>query len=164
MHATDCLSPAARALTLEVLALASWADGRVSPAELSAARGAAIALALLGPLDGACGALVARPRALAELDFGALTTRERQLVLAAAAWMTLVDAKRTPAEGEWLDELARRAELDDETAELLFDVAYWVRLVRPRGATWAHEFDRLIRVTDGALGPARPPAALRPAG
>jgi hypothetical protein len=71
--------------------------------------------------------------------------------------MALVDAKRTPGEVRALDDVARLAGLDDETAELLFDVARWVRQVRPRtGSTWADEFDRLMRVTDGALGPARP--------
>lgn len=159
MPAVDHLSPAARAAALDVLVFISWADGRVSLAELAAVRGAAIALALLDPLDGACGALVASPRAPDALDLRALTLHERRLVLAAAAWIALVDAKRTPTEARALDDVARRAGLDDEAAELLFDIARWVRLVRPRAtSTWADEFDRLVCVTDGALGPARPGA------
>ncbi len=162
MPAVDHLSPAARATALDALVFVSWADGRVSPAELAAVRGAAIALALLDPLDGACGVLVSTPRALDDLGLGALTLRERRLVVAAAGWMALVDAKRTPTEARALDDMARQAGLDDDAAELLFDVARWVRVVRPRAtSTWADEFDRLVDVTDGALGPARqgPPRA-----
>ncbi len=157
MTAVDHLSPAARAAALHVLAFVSWADGRVSPVELAAVRGAAIALALVDPLDGSCGALVEGRRTTEGLDLAALTLRERHLLLAAGAWMTLVDAKRTPCEARALDDLARRAGLDDEIAELLFDVARWVRLVHPRAReTWSDEFDRLLRVADGALGPSRP--------
>lgn len=158
MPAVDHLSPPARAAALDVLVLVSWADGWVSPAELSAVRGAAVALALVDPLDGACGALVENPRAPTEAELAALSPRERHILLAAGAWMTLVDETRTPSEARALDELARRAGLDDEAAELLFDIARWVRLVRPRASTtWAGEFERLVCVTDGALGPVGPP-------
>jgi hypothetical protein len=153
MHAVDHLSPAARAAALKALVFVSWADGRLSTVELAAVRGAAIALALIDPLDGVCGALAPAPDASDDLDFSALTARERHLVLAAASWMALVDTRRTPGEARALDDVARRAGLDDETAELLFDVARCVRQAHPRtGSTWADEFERLVRVTDGALG------------
>jgi hypothetical protein len=158
MSAADHLSPAARAIALDVLALVCWADGRVSPAEFAAVRGAAIALALIDPLDKSSGALVAAPKSPTHADLKALTARERHILFAAAAWVALVDAKRTPGEAEALDELARGAGLDDDEAELLFDIARWVRLVRPRITTWAGEFERLVMVTEGALGPARSPA------
>jgi hypothetical protein len=156
MFTTDLLSPAARSAAFDALAAIAWADGRVSALESSALRGAAAALDRVGPPGEASGPLPVTPRAPCDLDLAALTARERHLVLAAAAWMALIDAKRTPGEARALDEVARRAGLDDEAAELLFDVARWVRVVRPRaGTTWAEEFDRLVRVTDGALGPAR---------
>ncbi len=160
--ALNHLSPAARAAALKALVFVSWADGRLSMVELAAVRGAAIALALLDPLDGACGSLASDPGAPDDFDLSALTARERHLVLAAASWMALVDAKRTPGEVRALDDVARLAGLDDETAELLFDVARWVRLARPRtGSTWADEFERLVRVTDGALGPPLPGSSRR---
>jgi hypothetical protein len=155
MPAIDHLSPAARVATLDVLAFISLSDGWLSSAELAAVRGAATALALVDPLDDWCRDLGEGRRTSDDLDLTSLTPRERHLVLAAAAWMVLVDAKRTPREARALDDVARRAGLDDEAAELLFDIARWVRLVRPCAqATWSDEFDRLVRVADDALGPA----------
>jgi hypothetical protein len=159
MSTVDLLSTAARSVALDALATVAWADGRLSSVESSALRGATAALDRIGPRDASRVPSPAAGRSLYPADFAALTERERHLVLAAASWMALVDAKRTPSEARALDEVARLAGLDDEAAELLFDVARWVRQVRPRaGSTWAEEFDRLVRVADGALGPARPGA------
>lgn len=156
MPAVELLSPRARAITLDVVTLVSWADGRVSDAELAAVRGAASALVQNDPLDASRGTLAVAPRAPTRQDFATLAERERHMLLAAASWAALADGKRTPHEARALDALACRSELDDEAAELLFDIARWVRLVRPRAATtWAVEFERLVHVTNSALGPAR---------
>ena len=55
---SSLLSAGGRALLLPVLSQISWADGHVSLAERSAARGAGLAVGAIEPLDSSCAKLL----------------------------------------------------------------------------------------------------------
>jgi hypothetical protein len=151
------LSPAARTKALDALHGVAWADGRLSPEEVSAAHGAALVLGA-DPLPIYAWRYGPPP----PLVVDSLSSRERCFVFAGGAWVALVDGRRAREEVELLRDIGRRAGLDDDTVVELFDVARWVRAVRGGSDSWANEFGWLLRTTEDALGP-DPGAADAPA-
>ncbi len=142
------LSPDARTRVIDALHGVAWADGRLSPEEVSAAHGAALVLGA-DPLP--IYAWRYGPPPL--LAFDGLSPRERRFVFASGAWVALVDGHRARQEVELLRGLGRRAGLDDDDVAALFDVARWVHDVHGGSSSWANEFGWLLQTTDDALGP-----------
>lgn len=100
------VSPRARDTFFDLVVHVLWADGRVTPDELSSARGAAIALELdtstFGGLFGRVN------RTFESLDLGSLGPLERPLAYAAAVWMAFADRELAVTENLLLSR-ARRA-------------------------------------------------------
>lgn len=139
------LSPTARGLLLPMLAQISWADGHVSLAERSAARGAALAVGAVDPMDRRCASLLPRDAAVDASGLAALPTLERQLLVACAAWLALADGVETPSETAALYRLATAAKLSRAAATRLAGTARWIRAYAPARLTWRQEADRLLR-------------------
>jgi uncharacterized membrane protein YebE (DUF533 family) len=136
MPAIDVLSEAARRALLRVLACAAAADGDVTAEEIAALRGAQIALGLVGeglPLDSLL---------LSRIDVSVLSSREKMLVYAAAAWMALADGVRTNSESQFLEQLRARLGLDRETAGFMAAHARWTRA--STDLTWHRELEALV--------------------
>jgi hypothetical protein len=121
----------------DVIASLAWADGRLTADELAAARGAAIALDLLGPADGAVGVLARGPTPLRQIPVERLGPIARHLAFAGAAWVAWLDGSPTPAERSALGELQVRLALGEEVGwTLVRDVAR-VSVLRASGMSTA---------------------------
>ncbi len=97
----------------------AWGDGRLDPAEVTAAR--AIVHELDLELEGLSPGSLLRvgPPVLADIGLGRLDERGRHLAYATAAWVALCDQREHPAERAILTTLAHRMGLDPGTAFLL---------------------------------------------
>lgn len=91
-----------------------WADGRVTPDELSAARGAAIALKLDTSSFGGLFGRVSRTFESLELD--SLGPLERPLAYGAAVWMALADRELAVSENLLLQRTRRVLGVGDAMA------------------------------------------------
>jgi tellurite resistance protein len=109
-----------RLSVLETAAYMAWADRRLAPDELSAARGVATVLGL-----GVAGAgVLSRAKEPASLDFTGLDTRGRELVYATAVWIALADGVLEPSERRALRILEGRLGLTPERCEDLEDLVH----------------------------------------
>ena len=115
-------SPAAT--VLEAAAYMAWADGRIAPEEVSAARGVATVLGVaelgtVGP-----GMLSRGPVEPAVLSLERLGRRERELVYATAAWIAMADGVVDTAEQRALRILQGRLGLGAERCADIEELVY----------------------------------------
>jgi hypothetical protein len=104
------VSSRSRDVVFDLVVHMLWADGRVTPDELSAARGAANALGMDTSTFGGLFGRVGRPfEALGLEQLGPL---ERPLAYAAAVWMAMADRELAHSEGSMLRRLQRALSLD----------------------------------------------------
>lgn len=107
---------------LEAASFMAWADRRLEPDELAAARGVATVLGL-----GAAGAgMMSEATEAASLDFSGLDARGRELVYATAVWIALADGVLAPAERRALRILEGRLGLTPDRCEDLEDLVHGI--------------------------------------
>lgn len=109
-----------RLSVLEAAAYMAWADRRLAPDELSAARGVATVLGL----STAGAGILSRAVEASSLDFSALDARGRELVYTTAVWIALADGVLEPAERRALRILQGRLGLTPERCEDLEDLVH----------------------------------------
>ncbi len=115
MSFTRFLSSRARDVLYDLLVHICWADGRITPDELSAARGAADALAMdTTSLGGLFGRVAVSLDAIGLDQLGPL---ERPLAYAAAVWMAMADQELAVSEHAVLRRTRRALDLSEELAE-----------------------------------------------
>lgn len=141
-----------RATVFDVVRESVWADGRLTPDELSASRGTAMALDMLG--DPRVVGALARRDSTGALELSSLSLIGRRVAFAAAAWIAWIDGEPCLRERTLLAALAARLELDDEqTREIVREVARSANDVRWSGTAsmsaedWAIEVDGLLAWT-----------------
>lgn len=155
MSSIRLVSPRARDVFFDLTVHVLWADGRVTPDELSAARGVAIALGLDTTTFGGLFGRVGRP--FESLGLDTLGPLERPLAYACAAWMALADRELAVTENLLLQR-TRRALSVGEPMALEIESLVFARLESraPAGAdatVRAAELTELLeRVTDLMLG------------
>jgi len=111
---TRLLSARARDVLYDLLVHVSWADGRITPDELSAARGAADALSMdTSSFGGLFGRVVVSLDAIGLEQLGPL---ERPLAYAAAVWMAMADQELAVSEHAVLRRARRALDLPEELA------------------------------------------------
>lgn len=109
------LSPRAREAVFDVVVHFLWADDRLSPLEVLAARAASDALGLTHPDFGR--ALLARRRnGLESLALSALGPLDRAFAYGGAAWMARADGRVLTSEHDALGRLARALALPSTLA------------------------------------------------
>lgn len=114
MSFTRFLSARARDVLFDLLVHVSWADGRITPDELSAARGAADALSMdTSSFGGLFGRVTVSLDAVGLEQLGPL---ERPLAYAAAVWMAMADQELAVSENAVLRRTRRTLELSEELA------------------------------------------------
>jgi len=105
------VSPRARDTLFDLVVHVLWADGRVTPDELSSARGAALALELdtttFGGLFGRVN------RTFESLGLEALGPLERPLAYAAAVWMAFADRELAVTENLLLQRTRRALDVGE---------------------------------------------------
>ncbi|MCC6878109.1 MAG: hypothetical protein IT378_27600 [Sandaracinaceae bacterium] len=144
MSALNELGGSARRAIFDAMTATAWADTRLADEELLALEAVAGAL----ELDGASlRALRSGPPSLERLSAVELTSRERRVVFACAAWLATVDAKESAGEDVVLDRLRGALALAPDEATALRDKARAV----PREPPWAAHLESLI--ADVAGGP-----------
>ncbi|GAB4207506.1 MAG: hypothetical protein OHK0013_25210 [Sandaracinaceae bacterium] len=127
-----------RLTVLGAAAFMAWADRRLAPDELSAARGVATVLGL-----GTAGAgMLSRSVDAASLDFSALDPRGRELVYATAVWIALADGVLEPSERRALRILEGRLGLTPERCEDLEDL---VHSLGGPGEGWDRRFASVVQ-------------------
>lgn len=116
---TAQLSRDERSLIFDIVRRCVWADGRLGPDELSAARGIAITLDVLADprTRGALSRAHAPP--LEPHEAGALGAVGRQVAFVAAAWIAWVDGAPNGHERAMLARLASVLQLEDARAGAL---------------------------------------------
>jgi hypothetical protein len=131
----------------ELLGGVAWADGRLVPAELAAARGAASALGFDDPFGKAYGEFFDGPVELTRYAAERIDPRDRQVVLAGGVWLALADDELTATEVTLLRSLAGRMGMSEDEVHFAFDMARWVRTVCAEPSSWRREFERLLLAT-----------------
>lgn len=114
MSWTRLLSSRARDVLYDLLVHVSWADGRITPDELSAARGAADALSMdTASFGGLFGRVAVSLESIGLEQLGPL---ERPLAYAAAVWMAMADQELAVSENTLLRRTRHALDLPEELA------------------------------------------------
>lgn len=112
---------------LETVSFMAWADGRIAPDEVSAARGVATVLGLHRRDTGGPGLLARGPIEPEALTLVGLARPQRELIYATAAWIAMADGILDVSERRALRTLQGRlglsAERCDDLEELVFTYA-----------------------------------------
>jgi hypothetical protein len=122
MSFTRLVSARARDILFDLGVHVLWADGRVTPDELSAARGMAIALGLDTSTFG--GLFGRASRGFESLGLDTLGPLERPLAYACAVWMALADRELAVSENLLLQRTRRVLGVGETMAQRIESMAY----------------------------------------
>lgn len=119
------ITPHGRDVVFDVVVHVAWADGRLSPLEVSAIRSTAEALGLATHDLGAA-ILGRRGRAFESLELGSLGPLERAFAYGAAVWISVADRHVARSEYQTIRRIGRALGLSDELASRVELLAWGV--------------------------------------
>ena len=143
MGALDAIGPETAGTLFDVLVCMAWADRKLTPEEVSAARAAVVAFGLPErgkQLDEA----LAAPRPWEALPLAALKGRDADIVYLCAAWMALADREQATEETELLVQLRAALHIDEARASWLGRRAEDLRMDTPPSVSWWRELELLV--------------------
>jgi hypothetical protein len=143
MGALDAIGPETAGTLFDVLVCMAWADRKLTPEEVSAARAAVVAFGLPergAHLDDALHA----PRPFEALALSSLHGRDADIVYLCAAWMALADREQATEETSMLAELRVALGLDEARAGWLASRAVDLRMTTPPSDSWWRELELLV--------------------